>query len=520
MADIEINDLDDQSIGQPVTGPEDTEGTLDDQYLGQPVTGFSGGLNVYDSCTVAENCEVWLGATGTDIGVNVNDTVSVTENISEYIWEENLSLSVYDAVSCADYKEIYRIFFIDKSESVTVSESIKTGDLPISVVDNVRTLEYYAFRHTASLFKYTGAWAAYASGLRNIRNVIPTSKYNSIPFTVTSIRARISCDVSVGADIAGVSVGPRDSGDAYATGYIRLQRNNSDSFSATGPVWTDWEDYSVFDSGVDTLLHIRVSYYGVNGASTAASGYSNYWQLSGSDDTMTQDVSGYTEDTDDLLGCNEIEVGGDLVSYTSSTEPQLNVYDSVGVADAPTLTVSDPEASKFDTCSVSEQCTVSVAAVEDVLVNVLDSIACSDAYAVLTVSDPVIIIFDGVVVAEHTAAAVVGNLIGSVCWGHDTGVEESNIRDFSGNWTGTGDILSTDDDEVIVLTSGEYEESENAYPGVGYIMLGVNKYKTGTLRPTIKFKTAATEDGLAGEAWQEYLDQVYSLGWVKVRVEA
>ena len=35
-------------------------------------------------------------------------------------------------------------------------------------------------------------------------------------------------------------------------------------------------------------------------------------------------------------------------------------------------------------------------------------------------------------------------IIGTVCWGHSTGVIESNIRTFVDNWAGTGTILNGD----------------------------------------------------------------------------
>ena len=65
---------------------------------------------------------------------------------------------------------------------------------------------------------------------------------------------------------------------------------------------------------------------------------------------------------------------------------------------------------------------------------------------------------------------------GSVTWGHDTGVVETNVRDFSGNWTGTGTILGAADAEIISLTAGEYMESEVVNTGVKTVELDQNHY--------------------------------------------
>jgi len=65
---------------------------------------------------------------------------------------------------------------------------------------------------------------------------------------------------------------------------------------------------------------------------------------------------------------------------------------------------------------------------------------------------------------------------GSVCWGHDTGVVEDNIRDFFNNWSGDASIVGIEDDERILFDSGEYEESETWYIGAGRVRLLTNKY--------------------------------------------
>ena len=65
---------------------------------------------------------------------------------------------------------------------------------------------------------------------------------------------------------------------------------------------------------------------------------------------------------------------------------------------------------------------------------------------------------------------------GSVCWGHDTGVVEDNIRDFLNNWSGDAVIAGIGDNEQLVFDSGEYMESETWYAGAGRVRLLTNKY--------------------------------------------
>jgi len=123
---------------------------------------------------------------------------------------------------------------------------------------------------------------------------------------------------------------------------------------------------------------------------------------------------------------------------------------------------------------------------------------------------------DGVVERDTEAAG------GTVTWGHDTGVVEDNIRDFSGNWTGTGAIAGAGDAEQIQLQTGENMESEDWH-------LGSCLYNSARLRQniydvlgddvTLKYKTAATQGALAGVGWSNYVAPFQSLGWVKVRIE-
>lgn len=114
------------------------------------------------------------------------------------------------------------------------------------------------------------------------------------------------------------------------------------------------------------------------------------------------------------------------------------------------------------------------------------------------------------------------NEVGTVCWGHDTGVVEENTKDYTGNWTGTGAISGAGDPELIGLQTGEYMESQDWYLGpciFNSARLRQNVYDPTGDDVTLKYKTAATLAALPGTGWSAYTGPFQSLGWVKIRIE-
>lgn len=107
--------------------------------------------------------------------------------------------------------------------------------------------------------------------------------------------------------------------------------------------------------------------------------------------------------------------------------------------------------------------------------------------------------------------------MGSVCWGHVTGVIESNTRTFATNWTGTGTIENAGDDERLALETGEYMTSEIVNTGAQTVELDQNHYKAGD-NVKIEYRTASTYSGIDPEAWVEYTVPFKSLGFVHIRV--
>jgi hypothetical protein len=109
-----------------------------------------------------------------------------------------------------------------------------------------------------------------------------------------------------------------------------------------------------------------------------------------------------------------------------------------------------------------------------------------------------------------------------VCWGHDTGVTEDNVRDFSGNWTGTGTINNPagGDAESLSLDEGEYEDSEafNIGPGTAVIELG-NYVPSSGPTPDIYYKTGVDQAACLADSWHLYGSNFTCTNWGQVRLQ-
>jgi hypothetical protein len=106
-----------------------------------------------------------------------------------------------------------------------------------------------------------------------------------------------------------------------------------------------------------------------------------------------------------------------------------------------------------------------------------------------------------------------------IVWGHDTAVLETNIRDFDGNWTGTGDIINpgVDDTECLRLEAGESMTSELVNTGAEDVLIAYNVYAAGD-NVTLEYRHAATPVDCLAAAWNAYLAPFTSLGYVQIRV--
>jgi hypothetical protein len=108
--------------------------------------------------------------------------------------------------------------------------------------------------------------------------------------------------------------------------------------------------------------------------------------------------------------------------------------------------------------------------------------------------------------------------VGTICWGHITDVLEDNVRTFLGNWTGTGEVVGTDDEETVCLSAGEYMESEVVFTDENQVEILQNEYTPGDT-VLIKYRDGATEENCLAASWSNYSTPFDCLGYLQVRIE-
>lgn len=107
---------------------------------------------------------------------------------------------------------------------------------------------------------------------------------------------------------------------------------------------------------------------------------------------------------------------------------------------------------------------------------------------------------------------------GSTTWGHDTGVIETNILDFVGNWIGTGSIDGSGDVERLVLEPGQYMISNVVESGAVTVTLLQNYYDSDGDTVDLDYRHGATQAACEAASWNNYTVPFVSLGFVQVRV--
>jgi hypothetical protein len=107
--------------------------------------------------------------------------------------------------------------------------------------------------------------------------------------------------------------------------------------------------------------------------------------------------------------------------------------------------------------------------------------------------------------------------VGTVVWGHVTGVTEDNVQPFAVNWTGTGSIENSGDNERLALSAGQSMTSNVVNTGARHVSLGQNVYRSGDT-VTLNYRTGATEGACTSASWTAYTTPFSSLGYVQVQV--
>lgn len=112
-----------------------------------------------------------------------------------------------------------------------------------------------------------------------------------------------------------------------------------------------------------------------------------------------------------------------------------------------------------------------------------------------------------------------GEIVGSICWGHVTGVTEDVAEAFSERWYGTGLIYGTSDAERMAVNSGEVMYSGITATGVKDIALTQNGYDGTGDDVTLEWRTGATYMGcFDSPVWTEYSAPFRSLGYIQVKL--
>lgn len=120
---------------------------------------------------------------------------------------------------------------------------------------------------------------------------------------------------------------------------------------------------------------------------------------------------------------------------------------------------------------------------------------------------------------EAIKNGTLGTIVGSVCWGHVTGVTQDNTRTFAINWTGTGTISGSGDSEIVRLKPTEYVESEVVNVGIGTALITLDEYQSGEGAPIVKYKDGDSEANCEADTWNTYTVPFVSQGYVKIRLE-
>jgi len=140
-----------------------------------------------------------------------------------------------------------------------------------------------------------------------------------------------------------------------------------------------------------------------------------------------------------------------------------------------------------------------------------------DAHANVRQTQTLLEVLFAVTTTSTTTTTVTTTTVpGSICYGHDTAVEEDNIEDFTGKWEGPGTISGSGDSEKVQFYVGQYKRLiAPHYYGTGQAVVKLNKYQTGD-NVSIYYKTAGSPGAIGAAEWSDYSGEFTSQGFVDV----
>ncbi len=196
------------------------------------------------------------------------------------------------------------------------------------------------------------------------------------------------------------------------------------------------------------------------------------------------------------------------ISQSRSVSPSISVSPSV----SPSLSASPSiSASPSVSASVSPSVSPSVSLSISQSPSVSRSLSASPSVSLSLSKSPS--------VSASVSPSTPATIVGSVCWGHVTGVVEDNVRTFASNWSGTGAIENSGDTERLALEPGEYMESEVDETDIKTVELLQNNYAAGDT-VLMRYRHGASEVDCLAASWINYTVPFVSLGFVQVRMES
>lgn len=110
-------------------------------------------------------------------------------------------------------------------------------------------------------------------------------------------------------------------------------------------------------------------------------------------------------------------------------------------------------------------------------------------------------------------------IIGTVCWGHSTGVTQLNTRTFAADWTGTATASGAGDAQILTFYPSENMESKVVQTGVARVVVAQNVYQQND-NVVIKYRHGASVAACQAASWSTYTVPFVCLGFMQVRLEA
>lgn len=229
------------------------------------------------------------------------------------------------------------------------------------------------------------------------------------------------------------------------------------------------------------------------------------------DDILTTEYNNQSDPANFYTVGSEVSVGGGSsaspsISPSISNSPSPSISPSISSSPSPSLS---PSISPSISSSPSPSASLSPSLSPSISSSPSPSASLSPSLSPSISSSP----------SPSLSPSTPPVISGSTTWGHDTGVTEDNTRDFTGNWTGTGEIQGTGDAEKIVLNASEYMESEVVDTGAVQVTLLQNQYQAAD-NVTIKYRTGNSVANCEAAALSTYTAPFTSSGYVQIRLES